>query len=140
MQIERIRHLINLKTPNGKTSYEFLAPLQIDSIRAALKPENAALLVGAHLREIESDQRRHSVKGTSAEKIIYGYNDDVNSYREGGSRQFMAVLNSADVAAQKVIHRDLRREKYPTDERILEASAHVRNVMAQLRYVNSICP
>jgi hypothetical protein len=140
MQIERIRHLINLKTPNGKTSYEFLAPLQIDSIRAALKPENAALLVGAHLREIESDQRRHGVKVTSAEKIIYGYNDDVNSYLEGGSRQFTSVLNSADVAAQRVIHRDLRREKYPTDERILEASVHVRNVMAQLEHVNSICP
>lgn len=140
MQIERIYHLISLKQQNGKATYEFLAPLQNDSIRAALKPENAALLVGAHIREIEADQRRHGITNTSAEKVIYGYNDDVNSFLDRGSRHFIAVLNSADVAAEKVMHTGLRREKYPRDNRILEASVHVRNVMAQLEYVNQICP
>lgn len=140
MQIELIRHLINLKQPNGKAKYEFLAPLQYDSIRAALRPENAALLVGAYLREIEIDQKRHGITNTSAEKIIYGYNDDVNSFLDHGSRHFIPVLNSADVAREKFMHRDLKREKYPSDDRILEASGHVRNVMAHLNYVNEICP
>lgn len=98
------------------------------------------MFLAAHLCEIVEEQKRHGIKHPNAQQVIYGYNDDVNSYTEGGERRYTSILHGSQKMAERLLHKGLRREMYPTDERILAASMHLRNVMAQLDMVNKICP
>jgi hypothetical protein len=111
-----------------------------DPVRAALEPKNAALFAAAYTSEIIKEQKAHGIEKPTAEQVIYGYNDDVNSYGSGKDKGFVSVSLHGEKQTQQLIHHDLRREKYPTDPRILEHSQHVKHVMHALDEVNKKAP
>lgn len=140
IQISNIRHLVEMKKADGKPEYPFLQPMKEDPIRAALEPKNAALFAAAYTCEIIKEQKAHGIDKPTAEQVIYGYNDDVNSYGSGKDKGFVSVSLRGEKETQKFLHHDLRREKYPTDPRILEHSQHVKHVMHALHEVNEKVP
>jgi hypothetical protein len=140
IQIQNIRHLVDMKNEHGKPEYPYLQQIKEDPIRSALDPKNAALLVGAYTVEIAKEQKAHGIEKPSVDQIIYGYNDDVNSYKNGNDKAFVSVSAPKERDAEKLLHKDLKREKYPIDPRIVATSAHVRHVKRELENVNRISP
>lgn len=140
MQIRNIKHLVNLKNPDGKPEYPYLQHMKGDPLRGALDAKNAALLVAAYSKEIVKDLQAHGIQKPSVEQVIYLYNDDVNSYGTGKEKTFISVSAPGSATAEKLLHSDLRRERIPNDPRILEKSVHVRHVLHALDEVNKKNP
>lgn len=140
MQIRNIKHLVDLKNPDGKPEYPYLQHMKDDPLRGALDAKNAALLVAAYSKEIVKDLQAHGIQKPSVEQVIYLYNDDVNSFGTGKEKTFISVSAPGSATAEKLLHSDLRRERIPNDSQILEKSVHVRHVMHALDEVNKKFP
>lgn len=140
IQIRNIKNLIAMTKLDGSMRYPFLEELRVDPIRKALSPEYAALLVAALLSDIHTEQKHNGIDKPSPQQIIYGYNPDVHSYSDKNGRHYIPILHRSDANAEKLIHKDLRSERYPLTPSITEASVHVRHVLTQLYLINEAHP
>jgi hypothetical protein len=110
-----------------------------DPVRAALNPQNAALLVAAELNEIARDQKQHGITKPTTEQIVYGYNHDVESLGKGATKKYISP-DPAQLRIERLLHKDLKQEPYPIAPEVTKASVHVQHVMHQLDAVNRLHP
>jgi hypothetical protein len=128
MQIRNIRRLIEAKDENGDPKYPFLQHMKDDPIRAALDKKNAALLTGAYFAD-EIERRHLKPNEVTAESLAYMYNPDVHSF--GNPKQYVACEDKLSLGIQKIIHKDLKDEMFPSAE-VTKHSIHVKHVMDNL--------
>ncbi|HEY9684942.1 MAG TPA: hypothetical protein V6C86_25420 [Oculatellaceae cyanobacterium] len=128
MQIRHIRRLIEEKDAHGDPKYPFLQHMKDDPIRAALDKKNAALLTGAYFAD-EIEKRHLKPNEVTAESLAYMYNPDVHSF--GNPKQYVACEDKLSLNIQKILHKDLKDEQFPSSE-VIKHSIHVQHVMSNL--------
>jgi len=99
-------------------------------LKALLRADCVAMIVAAKTATLVDDLKKHGIINPTNEQIAYRYNPDVYSYSDGHGGRVYKTLHTPQLEVEKLWHSDLRKEMYANKPEIIQASEHIRNVMA----------
>lgn len=133
IQIRKIEELIHATNESGKPKYEFLQHMKDAPLKTALDPKNAALLTAAYFAQSAEILKQMKID-VNDRTLAYTWNADVfecnGKYECPSTLQMRAEKQLPDQIKPK------RRSVWnPSNDQILDASTHVKNVGEQMKYI-----